>query len=100
MIQARQSASFQAMRDKATDLVKMVESDPHVPDVVAFTSGQSGTPADRMFAALKDFPERKSGAPRVIGRIRKTGASEPGVSLVLQPVPDIRVRGRRTEAGR
>jgi hypothetical protein len=53
-----------------------------------------------MFAALKDFPERKSGAPRVIGRIRKTGASEPGVSLVLQPVPDIRVRGRRTEAGR
>jgi multidrug efflux pump subunit AcrB len=49
-IQARQSISFHAMGDEAKDLVKMVKSDPAVSNVVAFTSGQPGTHAGRMFA--------------------------------------------------
>ena len=98
IIQAQQSISFQAMRQKVADLAKIVRSDPDVSNVVAFTGGQSGSNTGRMFVALKNFPERKSGAQQVIGRIRKASASEPGVSLFLQAVQDIRVGGRLTGA--
>lgn len=98
MIQAEQSISFQAMRQKVSDLVSIVKRDPDVANAVAFTGGQSGVNTGRMFVALKNFPERKSSAFKIIGRIRKATASEPGISLFLQAVQDIRVGGRLTGA--
>ena len=71
-------------------------SDPDVANVVAFTGGQAGINTGRMFVALKNFPQRKSGALQIIARIRKATAQEPGASLFLQPVQDIRVGGRLT----
>jgi multidrug efflux pump len=98
MIQARQSISFQAMKQKVAGMVKIVMADPDVADVVAFTGGQAGNNTGRMFVALKNFPQRKSGAPQIIARIRKKSAQLPGASLFLQPVQDIRVGGRLTGA--
>ena len=96
-IQADQSISFQAMRKKVTRFVDEVMSDPAVANVVAFTGG-GGVNTGRMFVALKDLNERKVSADVVIGRIRRKTANVPGATLFLQPVQDIRVGGRMTNA--
>jgi multidrug efflux pump len=98
MIQARQNISFQAMRQKVTRFVEVVRSDPDVENVVAFTGGAGGTNTGRMFVSLKDLGARKAGVDEIIGRLRRKTAGEPGASLFLQPVQDIRVGGRMSGA--
>ena len=62
-IQADQSISFQAMRQKLADFMQIVAQDPAVENVVGFTGGgASATPAS-MFVALKPLSERKDIAP-------------------------------------
>jgi multidrug efflux pump len=92
-IQADQSISFQAMQSKLRDFVNIVKNDPAVDAVVGFTgSGQrnSGT----MFIALQPLAARKVSADQVIARLRGKLSHEPGASLFLQSVQDIRVGGR------
>jgi multidrug efflux pump len=98
MIQARQNISFQAMREKVARFVAAVQNDPDVRNVVAFTGGAGGTNTGRMFVSLADIGERKAGVGEIIGRIRRKTAGEPGASLFLQPVQDIRVGGRMSGA--
>jgi multidrug efflux pump len=96
-IQADQSISFQAMRQKLADFMTIVGGDPAVENVVGFTGGaqrNSGT----MFVALKPVAERKETADQVIARLRGKLAKEPGANLFLQPVQDIRVGGRQSNA--
>ncbi|MGA7181111.1 MAG: multidrug efflux RND transporter permease subunit [Thiobacillaceae bacterium] len=96
-IQADQSISFQAMRTKLSQFVKTVGSDPAVNNVVGFTGGgqlNSGF----MFVALKPIAERKVSVDQVMARLRRQLAREPGASLFLQPVQDIRVGGRSSGA--
>ena len=96
-IQADQSISFQAMRQKLADFMKIVSSDPAVDNVVGFTGGSrrnSGT----MFVALKPVAERKETVDQVIARLRGKLAKEPGANLFLQPVQDIRIGGRQSNA--
>ena len=96
-IQADQSISFQAMRQKLADFMTIVSSDPAVENVVGFTGGarrNSGT----MFVALKPLSQRKETADQVIARLRGKLAKEPGANLFLQPVQDIRIGGRSANA--
>ncbi len=96
-IQADQSISFQAMRQKLADFMTIVGSDPAVENVVGFTGGarrNSGT----MFVALKPLSQRKETADQVIARLRGKLAKEPGANLFLQPVQDIRIGGRSANA--
>ena len=51
-----------------------------------------------MFVALKPLAERKESADQVIARLRAKLAQEPGASLFLQPVQDIRIGGRQANA--
>ncbi len=95
-IKADQSISFQAMRAKLVTLVNIVDKDPAVAQVVGFTSGASN--AGRMFIVLKPIAERKISADRVIARLRRKLAGQPGIKLVLQAVQDIRVGGRVANA--
>jgi len=96
-IQADQSISFQAMRDKLTAFVDIVRQDPAVDNVIGFTGGgQRNT--GMMFVALKAKSERDLTADQVIARLRKKLAHEPGANLFLQPVQDIRVGGRSANA--
>ena len=96
-IQADQSISFQAMRQKVADFIGIVRQDPDVENVVAFTGGGQRNRAF-MFVVLKPRGERRLSADQVIARLRGKLAREPGASLFLVPVQDIRVGGRQANA--
>ncbi|MEB7887966.1 multidrug efflux RND transporter permease subunit MdtC [Hafnia alvei] len=96
-IQADQSISFQAMRGKLQDFMKIVRSDPDVDNVTGFTGG-SNVNSGMMFISLKPLGERKDDAQHVIARLRGKLAKEPGANLFLMAVQDIRVGGRQGNA--
>jgi multidrug efflux pump len=95
-IRGDQSISFQAMRQKLIDFVEIVQADPAVENVVAFTGGGQRN-SGSMFISLKPLAERPS-AEQVIARLRVKLAKEPGATLTLNPVQDIRVGGRQSDA--
>jgi multidrug efflux pump len=87
------------MRDKMREYVELVMTDPAVGNVVAFTGGnQNTTNTGRMFVALKPLEERRVSAEVVIGRLRGKVARVPGANLFLQPVQDLRIGGRPSNA--
>lgn len=96
-IQADQSISFQAMRGKLQDFMKIVRNDPDVDNVTGFTGGSS-TNSGMMFISLKPLSERKDSAQQVIARLRGKLAKEPGANLFLMAEQDIRVGGRQGNA--
>jgi multidrug efflux pump len=96
-IQADQSISFQAMRQKLADFMTIVSADPGVENVVGFTGGAQRN-SGMMFVALKPLPQRRETADQVIARLRIKLAKEPGANLFLQPVQDIRIGGRQSNA--
>ncbi|EKK7715922.1 multidrug efflux RND transporter permease subunit MdtC [Cronobacter dublinensis] len=96
-IQADQSISFQAMRGKLQDFMKIIRDDPAVDNVTGFTGG-SRVNSGMMFISLKPLGERTESAQQVIDRLRKKLAKEPGASLFLMAVQDIRVGGRQSNA--
>ena len=97
-MQADQDTSFQAMKQRLTELVAAIDKDPAVDNVIAFTGGNGATNTARMFIALKPLSVRKISADLVIGRIRKEVAHIAGVNLYLQAVQDLRIGGRMSNA--
>src|SRR3989454_10066200 len=96
-IQADQGISFQAMRQKLSDFIEIVRSDPAVENVVGFTGGGQRN-SGFMFITLKPVSDRKLGADQVIARLRPRLAQESGANLFLVPVQDIRMGGRQANA--
>src|ERR1035437_2639702 len=96
-IQADQSTSFQAMKERTLQILDVVMKDPAVEGLNAYT-GASGVNAGRMFITLKPLEERKINSDQVIVRIRPNIAKIPGVSLFLQSVQDLRIGGRSSGA--
>jgi multidrug efflux pump len=97
-IQADQAISFQSMVTKLSDFMRIVKADPAVQNVIGFTGGGQRNTA-RMFITLKSLAERKHmSSDAVIGRLRGHLAQEPGATLYLQSVQDIRVGGRQSNA--
>lgn len=96
-IQADQSVSFQAMRGKLQDFMKIIREDAAVDNVTGFIGG-SRVNSGIMFISLKPTGERKESAQQVIDRLRKLLVKEPGASLFLMSVQDIRVGGRQANA--
>ena len=96
--QAEQDISFQAMRDKLTEVVDIIRSDSDVESVGAFTGGGGGggatTNTGRMFITLKPFAQRKATAGQVIARLRRRLAQVPGAPTYLQPLQELRIGGR------
>jgi multidrug efflux pump len=92
-IQADQGISFQAMRQKMADFIRIVQSDPAVDTVVAFNNGSQRN-MGTMFVGLKPLAERKVSADDIITRLRSKLATEAGASLSLQAAQDIRMGGR------
>ena len=92
-IQADQSISFQAMRGKLQDFMKIIREDPAVDNVTGFTGG-SRVNSGMMFITLKPRDQRHETAQQVIDRL----ANEPGANLFLMAVQDIRVGGRQSNA--
>ncbi|GAB0623258.1 hypothetical protein DZ11F45_19980 [Escherichia coli] len=96
-IQADQSISFQAMRGKLQDFMKIIRDDPAVDNVTGFTGG-SRVNSGMMFITLKPRDERSETAQQIIDRLRVKLAKEPGANLFLMAVQDIRVGGRQSNA--
>ncbi len=100
-IRAAQDISFQAMRDKLTEVVEIIKSDPAVASITGFTGGgsHSGTTnTGRMFIALKPLEERGLSSDEVIGRLRPKLTKVPGAPTYLQAIQDLRIGGRASSA--
>jgi multidrug efflux pump len=93
-IQADQDTSFVEMAKKMRAFTDIVQADPAIDSVTAFTGGGNGTSTARMFAQLKPLAERKMDSDHVIARLREKTANIPGASLFLQSVQDVTVGGR------
>ncbi|MDQ2842375.1 MAG: multidrug efflux RND transporter permease subunit [Acidobacteriota bacterium] len=92
-IVADQDISFNAMREKLHELLRIVQQDPAVDDVQGFTGGGTLNVAS-MWAQLKPLDERKASADQVINRLRGKLARIPGATLYMQSAQDIRIGGR------
>jgi multidrug efflux pump len=96
-IQADQSISFQALRQKQADFVEIVRNDPGVATVIASIGGGRGG-SGNMFVTLKPVRERNATADEVIARLRPKLAAVAGASLFLQATQDVRIGGRTSGA--
>ncbi len=99
-IQADQNISFQAMREKLLNFVKIVESDPAIETVVGFTGGGTNntTNSGTVFATLKALNIRKISADQVIARLRKNTSGITGATLYMQAAQDLVIGGRQGNA--
>jgi multidrug efflux pump len=99
---ADQGISFQLLSQKLTQMLAIVQQDPAVEDVVGYAGSGSGggsaqTNTGTMFVSLKPIGQR-DGVARVMVRLQSKLAQIPGARLYLQPVQDIRVGGRSSNA--
>ncbi len=92
-IVADQDISFTAMREKLHEYLRIVQKDPAVDDVSAFTGGGTLNTAG-MWMQLKPLSERKVSADDVVNRLRGKLSRIPGAQLFLMPSQDLRVGGR------
>jgi multidrug efflux pump len=99
-IQADQDTSFQTMDKTVLTMVNIIDRDPAIDTVNAFSGGGGGTTTNtaRMFISLKPLSERKIDADHIIQRLRPQLAKVPGATLFLQSVQDVRVGGRQSNA--
>ncbi|HEX4630177.1 MAG TPA: multidrug efflux RND transporter permease subunit [Chthoniobacterales bacterium] len=102
--EAAQDISFEAMRTKQEEVVRIVMNDPAVAAVGSFFGGGSGSSLNngRMFISLKPKGHGKDERPddvmKVINRLRGKLSRIPGAALFLTPGQDIRVGGRSSKA--
>ncbi len=87
--------SFQALSDKLAQFMEILRKDPAVDSAVGFSGG--GRSGASVYLALKPKSERES-LDRIMMRMRRELSHVPGAQLYLQPVQDIRVGGRQSNA--
>jgi multidrug efflux pump len=92
-----QDISFQSMKKKMTAFAEIVQKDPAVDTVTAFTGGGS-TNSGFFFMSLKPASERGVSSDEVIARLRRPLNRVPGASLFLQAAQDLRMGGRAANA--
>ncbi|MDZ4141883.1 MAG: efflux RND transporter permease subunit [Methylotenera sp.] len=96
-IKGDQSVSFQLMQKKLTDFINIIHADPAIESVVGYT-GEAKRNSGSLFITLKPLSERKESADKVVARLRGQLANEPGATLILNPVQDIRIGGRQSRS--
>jgi len=96
-LRADQSISFQSMQAKLTQIVDVIRADPAVDTVVGFTGGGRAG-GGFLFVNLKPRRERAEGGQAVIARLRPQLARISGLSVFLNPVQDLRMGGRQSNA--
>jgi multidrug efflux pump len=98
MVMGDQDVSFDAMRAKTNEFIRIVKADPAVENVLAFVGGNGAQNQGRMFVVLKPLSERKISSDEVIARLRPKTSHIPGASLFLQSVQDLQIGGRMSNA--
>ena len=102
-LQGAQDASFQSMRDSVVAVEKVVQADPAVQNVLAFTGGGGGPGGGAInngftFIILKPLKERGISAAAVVDRLRPKLQKLTGASTFLQASQDLGVGGRQSNA--
>ena len=95
-IQADQRISFQSMETKMREAAAIVQADPAVDSVVAFTGGR-GTNSANFFIGLKPRGERDP-ISAVMTRLRPKLARVAGARLYVFPRQDLQMGGRQSFA--
>jgi multidrug efflux pump len=81
--------------------MEIVMSDPAVENVTGFTGSggfRGGSNSASMFIALKPLKERGATMDQILARLRVKLSKEPGANLFLNPIQDVRVGGRQSNA--
>ena len=96
-VQGPQDASFPLMENSILQLVDVIQTDPAVAHVNAYSGGGNG---GFIYIALKPLDQRpkNSGAMDVINRLRPKMNRLPVAQAFLQPAQDIRIGGRGSSA--
>jgi len=97
-IQADQNISFQALREKFTQFVKIVHEDKAVANVTGYVGGGGASNSGSLFIALKPHHERHESASAVINRLRKSLSVVPAATLYLRSAQDLVIGGRQGNA--
>ena len=97
-IMGDQDVSFQDMRDKTNQFIRIVKQDPAIENVLASVGGNSAQNQGRMFVTLKPLAQRKISVDKVIARLRPKLAHVPGATLYFQGVQDLQIGGRQSNA--
>jgi multidrug efflux pump len=97
-VQGPQDSSFPAMNDAVQQIGDVIKNDPAVENAVAFTGGGGAINTGSLFIALKPLNVRKVSAAKVIDRLRPQLGRLPVASAFLQPVQDLRIGGRGSNA--
>ncbi len=99
MIMGDQDVSFEAMKQKTNQFIRIVQKDPAVQNVLASVGGGGAQNQARMYVILKPLNERKGdSADKVINRLRPKLSHIPGASLYFQAVQDLQIGGRLANA--
>jgi multidrug efflux pump len=107
--QGPQDGSFPYMNFSVVSLAKIIEADPAVAHVNAYTGGMGSTNGGFFFIALKPLGTncneashgcgvRQTGAADVINRLRPRLNRLPTASAFLQAAQDLRIGGRGSNA--
>jgi multidrug efflux pump len=98
-IQASEGISFQAMREILKRDVQILQRDPAINTVIAFSGGGTATNQARLFISLKPIEKRDyASAEAVIERLRPAFVGDSQASLFLQAAQDVQVGGRSGNA--
>ncbi len=97
-VQGPQDASFPFMNYSVLQLVKVIKDDPAVQNVNGYTGGNGASNGGFIFVSLKPLNERKISAMAIINRLRPKLNRLPVASAFLQPVQDLRIGGRSSNA--
>jgi multidrug efflux pump len=97
-LKADEDTSFQAMSKLLDQFATVVAKDPNVGTILAFSGGRGSSNQASMFGTLKPNSERKLTVDQVITELRGKTARIPGAQLFFQPVQDIRIGGRSSNA--
>ena len=92
-----QDVSFAAMKTKTQELARVVQNDPNVEMVAAYTGGGSQN-TGRMYIGLKPLGQRSASAQQVINELRDKLSHVPGVTLYLTASQDLRIGARHSNA--
>jgi multidrug efflux pump len=101
-VQGPQDASFPFMNYSVTELVKVIKQNPGIAHVNAYTGGGGSSNGGFIYIALKPLGngpgQRKDSAMQIINELRGPMSKLPVASAFLQPVQDLRIGGRGSNA--